>query len=41
MHLAILYISIVLVKYIDIVPNHTAPQGNPKGFHYCSPDVEN
>ena len=30
----------ILVKLIGIVTNYTAPQGNPKGLHYCSPEVK-
>jgi len=31
----------IAIKLIGIVPNYTAPQGNPKGLHYCSPEVKN
>ncbi|WP_291580557.1 hypothetical protein [Clostridium sp. UBA6640] len=31
----------IAIKLISIAPNYTAPQGNPKGLHYCSPEVEN
>jgi len=33
-------ISIVLAKFVNVVPDYTAPQGNPKGLHYCSPEVK-
>jgi len=33
-------LSIVLVKFISAVPSYTAPQGNPKGLHYYSPEVK-